>query len=438
MPAPPEPLDIGVGTQIGLVWLIRLRWGAALCQLAALVVAGSLFAMKLDTPVLLTLVGLTVATNLGLEVWSRSYAGSPWAIAAVLAFDTVLLTAFLLASGGAANPFTVLYLVHVTLAAVLLPVSWTWFVVLLSVAGFGLLFVFEGPHHEAMAHSGYGSHLQGMWIAYTTAAAVIAYFVGRLSRALQKREQELLQVRERALRNERLAALTTLAAGAAHELSTPLSTVAVVATEIQRKCEALDPNLAEDARLIRSELERCRSILEQMSAHAGEAMGEGRTEVPISTLIRSIEGSLGPLSTSVRFRQTGSRTTLSVTRQALVRVLVNLVRNGIDASPAGREVVLAIDGRTDRVVFAVTDTGSGMPPEVKDRALEPFFTTKAPGKGLGLGLFLVKSFADRLDGRLEIDSEIGRGTTVTLELPQPSAPLGEAQNVKMREGVAEG
>src|SRR5688572_15842072 len=191
--------------------------------------------MELRTPMMAALIGVTAATNLGLELLFRSgrTAGDRW-IASVLTFDTMVLTAFLMASGGPANPFSVLYLVHVTLAAVLLPTTMTWFLVAISSGGFALLFVVSDDTMHA--HDGYGSHLQGMWIAYTIAAIVIAYFVGRLSLALRRRDAELASLREEASKNARLASLTTLAAGAAHELNTPLSTVAVVAKEIQRKC----------------------------------------------------------------------------------------------------------------------------------------------------------------------------------------------------------
>lgn len=425
-----------------MLWLIRLRWGAAVCQLAALAVAGSLFSLELSGTLLFGLVGVTAGTNVALELYNRSHRNSPPAlIAGVLTFDTVLLTVLLMASGGATNPFSVLYLVNVTLAAVLLPLSWTWIVVGLSVGGFALLFVADGGHRGAMGHTGYGSHLQGMWIAYTTAAIVIAYFVGRLSSALRRRERELIEVRELAMRNERLAALTTLAAGAAHELNTPLSTVAVVAKEIQRKCDTLDPDLAEDAGLIRTELERCRGILEQMSAHAGESLGEAPEELEVDRLVKMLCDRLGEAAARLEVIRSGDRRTLFVTPQALARVLLNLVKNGLDASPSHTAVHLDIRGTDDRVVFVVEDHGTGMGEEVRSRVFEPFFTTKAPGKGFGLGLFLVKSFADRLGGSLELETAVDRGTKVTLALPQPqpsTRAAKERHDLDLAPGVAKG
>jgi two-component system sensor histidine kinase RegB len=382
-----------------------------------------LFDMEVQTGLLLALVAITAGTNVGLLVVERSgrAAEEGW-IAAVLSFDSVLLTVLLMASGGPSNPFSVIYLVHVTLAAVLLPMRWTWFLVGLSAGGFALLFaVSDGESH---AHDTYGSHLQGMWIAYTLAAIVIAYFVGRLSFALREREQELAQVREHAMRNQRLAALTTLAAGAAHELNTPLSTVAVVAREIELKCERPESlsSLKEDARLIRSELERCRAILEQMSAGAGTPVGEPKRQLSIGDLREMLAAQLGPDSVRLAVEEDLAPESVVVTPHALTRALGNLIRNAIDASAPGAEVRLRIEGDTDRVAFVVSDRGSGMSEEVLARAMEPFFSTKETGRGLGLGLFLVKSFADGLGGQFTLRSQLGTGTSARLEIPQRDQP----------------
>jgi two-component system, sensor histidine kinase RegB len=409
-------VPIDVDAHIGLVWLIRLRWGAVACQLAALAVARSLFAMELRTPIVAALIGVTAATNIALELLFRSgRRGDRW-IATVLTFDTIVLTAFLMASGGATNPFSVLYLVQVTLGAVLLPLRWTWFLVAISAGGFALLFaISDGAMH---AHDRYGSHLQGMWIAYTIAAIVIAYFVGRLSLALRRRDAEVAALREEASKNARLASLTTLAAGAAHELNTPLSTVAVVAKEIQRKCEARADaqDLREDAVLIRAELERCRAILEDMSAGAGTSMGEAESALSFDQLRNLVERSLG--SEGSRIQMSWSGGSIQAAPNALARVLSSLLKNALDASPPGGPVTLEVSAHPDRASFVVTDRGAGMSEETLAHAMEPFFTTKEPGRGLGLGLFLVKTFADRLGGTFRLESKRGAGTTASLEIPR--------------------
>jgi two-component system sensor histidine kinase RegB len=294
---------------------------------------------------------------------------------------------------------------------------WTWFLVAISAGGFALLFAVSDDSMHM--HDTYGSHLQGMWIAYTIAAVVIAYFVGRLSLALRQREEEVATLREEASKNARLASLTTLAAGAAHELNTPLSTVAVVAKEIQRKCESLAgaESLREDAVLIRDELERCRAILEGMSAGAGTTVGEAESAISFEQLRNMLERNLGSDAPRVAMKWSGARDSIIVAPNALARVLSNLLRNALDASDAEQTVDLEIAAGPNTVAFTMIDRGSGMSEETLAHAMEPFFTTKEPGRGLGLGLFLVKTFADRLGGTFRLESKLGSGTTALLRIP---------------------
>jgi two-component system sensor histidine kinase RegB len=141
-----------------------------------------------------------------------------------------------------------------------------------------------------MTHAGHGDlglHLEGMFAAFVVSAAFIAYFVQRVTSELARRESQLADARHARARAERLASLGTLAAGAAHELSTPLSTIAVVARELERKLAATEgeEEAAEDARLVREQVDRCRRILDQMSADAGEVRGETFVRMDLAELV---------------------------------------------------------------------------------------------------------------------------------------------------------
>ena len=198
---------------------------------------------------------------------------------AALTLDTLLLTGLLHATGGASNPFSVLYLVYITLAAVVLGARWTWFLAALSVGCYGLLFATHLPlEHACHLAPEMQLHLQGMWVAFCVAAVLTAYFVVQMSTAIERRDAEMSAMRDRAARSERLASLTTLAAGAAHELGTPLATIAVAARELERSIRALPgaqaAALVEDATLIRSEVDRCRAILNRLGAQVGQTPGE--------------------------------------------------------------------------------------------------------------------------------------------------------------------
>ncbi len=256
-----------------------------------------------------------------------------------------------------------------------------------------------------------------MWIAFAIAASLTAYFIGKVAEALRRREQQVLELQQQVSRNERLASLVTLAAGAAHELGTPLASIAVVSKEIERALAGRDAELADDARLIRSEVDRCRRILHDMSARGAEATGEAPVRIALSELAERVLAHFSPEQrTWIQVTASGSGL---APPEAAARAVAALVKNALEASPPGVPVALHLGRTAGSIVVRVTDSGSGMPPEILNRIAEPFFTTKEPGRGMGLGLFLVRLFAERLGGQLRFESEPGRGTVATLELPSP-------------------
>lgn len=408
--------------------LVRLRWGAVAGEAFSLLVAQYTFRADLPLAPALALVGLMAATNVALALAVRGRRLRAPECAAVLAFDVLQLTALLALVGGASNPFSILYLVQISMAALILGPRWTWSLAALAASAYATLFVLVPAPVMMHDHTGEGfaSHLRVMWVAFTAAAALITYFVARLSGELERRESELRAVRERAVRHERVAALTTLAAGAAHELGTPLGTVAVAAGELQRVVERTGGPAADamrdDLRLIRRELDRCRRILDGMAAGAGELVGEAPATIPASILLDEVRAALRPGEVErLDTRDACGPDRLVAPRRALAGAVANLVRNAFDASPGGRVTLSVVPAPNGGVRLTVEDAGSGMPADVLARAGEPFFTTKPPGQGLGLGLFLARSLADRLGGRFEIDSAPGAGTRVSIELPSAAA-----------------
>lgn len=160
---------------------------------------------------------LAAASNLALSLVARrlpSGASATRIMGSVMTLDTLLLTALLAASGGPMNPFTIFYLVHITLSAVVLSARWTLLVAVLSFAGFGALFLLPGHGHEHHhAASALGPHLQGMWVAFVLAAALTTFFVRKITQAIGHQREQIASLREASARNARLAAITTLAAG---------------------------------------------------------------------------------------------------------------------------------------------------------------------------------------------------------------------------------
>ncbi len=414
-----------------MAWLVRLRWVAVLAQAVTVLVVG-LMGMELNALRLAALVGVAFASNLACFVWlKRGREVREWMLAAIMAFDFVLLTALLQASGGPSNPFTVLFLVHIALAAVVLKARYAWSLAAMAMVCFFALFVFDGEQHSMAAHAHMGHHsamtlhLQGMWVAFAIAAAVIAYFVTRVTRDLEVQRNEAALARTRALRSERLASLATLAAGAAHELSTPLSTIAVAAKELERDLHSLPEasESAEDARLIRQEVQRCRHILDQMASDAGESAGEPFQHVTARELLREATEDLHELSRVELTLETEAE--LHVPLRALGRALRGLVRNALQAST--HSVQVRAVSKHGRVLIEIEDRGSGMSPELLARVGDPFFTTKEPGHGMGLGVFLARALCERLGGSLEHTSHMGQGTVARVHLPQGDGPKEPVQ-----------
>lgn len=420
---------------LALPWVLRLRYGMVVGE--AVIILGMSYGFRLDLPLLWTLTPLAVVlvSNILLgRLRSLPVRFPQETLAAVFCLDTLCLTAILGLIGGPTNPFSLLYLVQITLSAVVLRKGWTWALGALSTACFGLLFFFHLPLAVLQTHhveQGLSPHLVGMWIAFVIAAAMITFFTGKIAAALRAGEEEVLILQQQVAKNERLASLVTLAAGAAHELGTPLGTIAVVARELERYAAngTGKDAVLEDAKLIRGEVERCRRILERMSAHSAEPMGETPNTVEIHDfLIRVLNQFPAPQRAFIEIELAGEPLAAVLPEQATAQSLAALIQNALDANVDQRPILITAARTESELRIAVRDYGHGIPANVLRRIAEPFFTTKEPGKGMGLGTFLVRTFAESLGGRVRFDSTAGQGTTVTLELPlRPSRQNAHAR-----------
>ena len=416
--------------RIKLRWLVRLRWAALVGQTATIAAVTLWQIVRLPVRPLLLLVALGTAGNVCLELWSRSNRRvSAAGIGIVMIADALLLTAMLAFSGGYSNPFSTLYLVNVALATVLLPPRWAWAVLAASLAVFGSLFALDllEPLYDQLDHRELMKlHLQGMWVALAIAAVFIVYVVNRVTSALRRRELELAAERSLSARKDKVASLATLAAGAAHELSTPLTTIAVVTRELERMLAGSAPQVCSDLALIRQQLDRCQDILGQMAAHAGENAGEPLVSLsPEAWVARALDGLPDRERVQVTVAEDAADLLIDGPAAAIARALRSLVSNALQASPEGASIQLRLSVRQGAIHAAVTDHGPGIAPATLARLGEPFFTTKAPGQGMGLGLFLTRTLAEQLGGALDLESTPGTGTTATLRLPaSPPAARG--------------
>jgi two-component system, sensor histidine kinase RegB len=400
-------MDVDGSDPIHLRWLVRLRWGALGAHAAML----GLLAWMLDDRRALVggsaLLFFNALTNVALAgALARARPLPRSALIATLLLDVSSLTVLLALTGGPMNPFTALYVVHVALAAVVCSPFGAWAIAGASVLGYGLLFVATDvfAHHD---HARMVLHLRGMWVAFAVATMFITLFVSRTRRALAEREIVERQLRTTREQQARLAALATLAGGAAHELATPLGSIAIAASELSMRLGAsADAAVREDAALIVSEVRRCKKILDHLAAQGGEAMGDALVETPLSDVVAQALDDLQGASSVVIEPIEPVRVALP--RVAVSSALRGLLRNARQAGTAVRVRVLAAPPR-----IVVEDDGPGMSADVLARVGEPFFSTREVGSGMGLGVFLARTLAERLGGGVHIDSAPGRGTRVT-------------------------
>lgn len=421
-------------------WLIKLRWVAVIGQLATVAVALVLFPIQLPiTASIVIVLALTAISNLFLTYWFARWQTIanqsllPWdlVLGLVLVMDMLSLTALLFATGGPNNPFSLFFFVNVSLCALLLNRNWAWAINVLTIGCFaGLMFAhlplppLDFGLEPIIGGDRFSLQHAGLLIAFATCSSVIVYFMTRLT--VELREQQLRVRRAEALqaRAEKLEALGTLAAGTAHELATPLSTIAIVARDVEQAFTEHPPtfpgaeDVIEDVILIRSQLDRCRKIIDRMASHAGEAIGERIEPVSLEKLTNAcLDGLIGRGRVQLDLPVAAPTTLIRVPLDGLSQALRGLVQNAIDADPTDRPVKITVDQADEFWRWRIQDRGPGMTALQLNRISEPFFTTKPPGKGMGLGVFLAQNVVNRLGGSIQFESTTGQGTCVTVLLP---------------------
>ncbi len=417
-------------------WLAKLRWVALVGQLATILTVQFLLGVKLDLWPLGAGLAVTGVSNAIYVAWlalhrhdGQTVSPPTWyaVLGGLTLLDLVVLSAMLWATGGPTNPFVIFYFVNVALSAVLLPAVWAWTACGVAIVAIGVIYV----SHRSLEELTLAARLQplaktegvplavaGEFVAFAACACVIVSFLTRLTSELRASEQRRRFAEELRARSEKLEALGTLAAGAAHELATPLSTIAVVAGEIERDIRehASSETLMEDMQLIRGELDRCRAILDRMALDSGQMIGEAPRTISAAELCEEVIAGLNQSQAArivLHVDLAANAVTLPVV--ATSQALRGLVQNALDAAPNVPVEINVSEGEAV-VLIAITDRGPGMSREVLDRLGEPFFTTKQPGRGMGLGWFLARSVVERLGGNLGVDSSEGQGTKVTVAL----------------------
>lgn len=399
--------------------LIQLRWIAVVGQVITIGIAHFAYGIELPLKHLLTVLACLVAFNVASQLHWRSHREvTNGELFFALLVDVSMLTFVLYLSGGATNPFAFLYLLQVTLAALLLEAwsTWTIFAVtatcFASLALFGVPLSFP-PDHELGLFSPY---VQGMLICFALNAALLVIFITRISFNLRKRDARLANLRQRAAEEEHIVRMGLLASGAAHELGTPLATLAVILGDWARLPSfTSDPELLQEVDEMQTQIQRCKAIVSGILLSAGETRGESSEKTTIRTFMDELveEWRNTRPATAFVYDNRFGHDLVMVSDSALKQTICNVLDNALEASP---HLKLEVARDTDMLIVTVTDHGPGFNATMLANFGKPYQSSKGrPGRGLGL--FLAVNVARTLGGSLTARNRAGGGAVVTLSLP---------------------
>jgi len=403
--------------------LMILRSVAISAQTAVITTAWYL-GVSLPLAVMAFVVGALIVLNA--LTWMRlrgSREASHAEIAAHLGFDLTAFTLLLFFSGGITNPFSLLFVLHVVLMALLLPPLAAASGTVLVVACYAALTRVHAPLEMASGDAVPAQVLTlGGWLSFILTAGVVAWFVVRIVATLRNHDRLLSETAQRALRDEAVLRVAALAAGTAHELATPLTTMAVIAADIVR--DASSPSMQHDAGILTSQIKVCREMIADLMAAAGHARAVGGGRERLDQFLESIAArcrKMRPEANIVCDWDGVSPAPEVFAEQALMQALLALLNNAVDASPKDVQFVGHLEG--DQLRLSIADRGSGLPAGDQGKLGRTFFTTKPPGKGTGLGVVLASRAIERLHGTLCWENRPGGGMRVKVLLPLASLSL---------------
>ncbi|CAN5373463.1 ATP-binding protein [soil metagenome] len=408
--------------------LIQLRWIAAFGQIVTIEVVHYGFGIRLVLEPMLAVLAALVAFNIVSHLrWSTGRNVTNGELFVALLVDVGMLTVQLYLSGGAANPFVFLYLLQVTLGAVLLEAWSTWIMLAITGACLATLTVFNRPLAIPVDHGTglYSPYIQGLLICFALNAALVVVFISRISRNLRVRDARLADLRQRAAEEEHIVRMGLLASGAAHELGTPLSTLAVILGDWRHMPEFKgNPELLQEVGEMQAQVNRCKTIVSGILMSAGEARGESSARTTVNAFLDGLVAdwrAARPANALSYVNRFGSDLPM-ISDSALKQIVGNLLDNAHEASHA--EVHLEAVRHGDSLDLIVSDDGPGFTPHMLAHFGKPYQSSKGR-PGSGLGIFLVMNVARTLGGSVSAGNRPEGGAVVTLTLPLASITLGD-------------
>lgn len=367
-------------------------------------------------------------------------------IFAHISIDVFAITSLLYLTGGASNPITWVFLLPVIIAAIMLPQAYAWYMVILTTSMYTMLIAFNvplpsiEPHmmSPGMLHSGmedfevlkmnhemrdmeyFNIHMFGMWSGFVFSAGLVAFFVVELANTLKNQERSLAEARENALRDEKVVALGTLAASAAHDMGTPLGTIAIVIHELEQDFPIHRfPDMHERIAIVQQQISRCKQALSLMSASAGEMRAESGRILPVADYI---DGVLEQWRTHKAIAKLNffidpdiAINAKIIAERTLTHAIINVLNNAAEATNPEQGVDFYVAWDTQYIHLKIRDFGRGLPPQLLEFAGQaPVVSEK---RGLGVGLFLTYSTIKRLGGQINFSNLETGGACVEITLP---------------------
>ncbi len=411
--------------------LIQLRWMAVVGQLLTIEATHYGLGMPLPMREMLTIVGCMAVFNLiSMVRWRTRRSVHDGELFIALLIDVGALTAQLYLSGGISNPFVFLYLLQIAVGAMLLRGPYIWFIVGLTSACVVLLAQHSQPLPMAPnMHDGWASpYVLGLLVCFALNAILVVVFITRISHNLRQRDARLAAVRQRAAEEEHIVRMGLLASGAAHELGTPLATMAVILGDWRRvPALAQDPMLQEDIAEMQTQVQRCKTIVSGILLSAGETRGEDSSQTTVcrflDTLVQDWR-STRSVDEFVFDNHIGDDHPM-VADATLEQMVFNVLDNAREASPHWVGVKANSDAEMLHIV--VSDRGPGFSPAVLSHIGTPYQSTKGR-PGSGLGLFLSMNVARTLGGTVMARNLPGGGAEVTITLPLAAIALPDQRH----------
>jgi two-component system, sensor histidine kinase RegB len=433
-------------TMLRLRTLVRLRWLAVIGQSIAVLVVSFVLGYPMLLGACLGLIALSAWLNIFLTLrWRGSLRLSTSTATALLAYDILQLAALLYLTGGLENPFAFLFLVPVTVSATSLPLRAT---LLLGALTFGCATVLAVEHQPLPWPVGETlklppNYLAGLWAAIASGTVFSAIYARRIAEEARQMSAALGATELVLAREQRLSALDGLAAAAAHELGTPLATIALVAKELKREMPVGTAH-GEDIELLISQTARCREILSRLSKH-----GQVKLSAMLEDLVAPLRGSdvVITIDCAVDPKDLSSTEPIFQRNPAITYGVGNILENAIDFATAS--VVVKAKWNKSHIYLQVSDDGPGFDQQIFDRLGDPFVTTR-PGygaggqedqndtsrehshEGMGLGLFIAKTLLERSGASVQLSNRKppDHGAHIAIHWPRDTVDLATASTTK--------